>query len=254
MLAGCDMIEYHPYDGRIKGEKNINAKNIEKIEEVCANKDTIRFAILSDTQRWYDETEDCVKNINKRNDLDFVIHGGDLSDFGLTREFEWQRNILNKLKVPYVALLGNHDCLANGEQVFTTIFGKANFSFIAGDVKFVCLNTNALEFDYSRPVPDLDFIEHERTADSTLFKRTVFAMHVPPFDKQFNNNLARHFQEDITRFPDLLFCIHGHTHRLEVNDFFDDGIIYYGCENISKRSYLVFTITPDKYEYEVVKF
>ena len=32
-LAGCDMIEYHPYDLDIHGEKDINARNIEDIEE-----------------------------------------------------------------------------------------------------------------------------------------------------------------------------------------------------------------------------
>ena len=32
------------------------------------------------------------------------------------------------------------------------------------------------------------------------------------------------------------------------------GIIYYGCANIAKRSYLLFTLTPDDYIYEVVNF
>jgi len=37
------------------------------------------------------------------------------------------------------------------------------FYDIAGDVKFVCLNTNALEYDYSEPVPDFTFMENELT-------------------------------------------------------------------------------------------
>jgi hypothetical protein len=47
-----------------------------------------------------------------------------------------------------------------GEEVYTKVFGEDNFSFIAGNVKFVCLNTNAIEYDYSHPVPDFDFIEN----------------------------------------------------------------------------------------------
>ena len=35
---------------------------------------------------------------------------------------------------------------------------------------------------------------------------------------------------------------------------FEDGIIYYCCANIAKRSYLLFTLTPDDYMYEVVNF
>lgn len=150
LLTGCGMIDYHPYDVRISGETDVNAHNIEQIEADCKGKKTIRFVTMGDSQRWYDETEDFVKAINKRNDIDFVIHGGDMSDFGVTKEFLWQRDIMNGLSVPYVTLIGNHDCLGTGAETYKAIFGPTNFSFIAGDVKFVCLNTNALEYDYSR--------------------------------------------------------------------------------------------------------
>ena len=111
LLTGCGMIDYHPYDVRISGETDVNAHNIEQIEADCKGKKTIRFVTMGDSQRWYDETEDFVKAINKRNDIDFVIHGGDMSDFGVTKEFLWQRDIMNGLSVPYVTLIGNHDCL-----------------------------------------------------------------------------------------------------------------------------------------------
>ena len=94
-LSGCDMIEYHPYDLDIDGEIGINDKNIQEIEQSLQAKETISFAVISDTQRWYDETEDAVENINARNDIDFVIHTGDISDFGMKLEFEKQRDILN---------------------------------------------------------------------------------------------------------------------------------------------------------------
>ena len=81
LLAGCDMIDYHPYDVRISGETNVNAHNIEEIEARCLGKDTLRIVTMSDSQRWYDETEDFVEHLNQRNDIDFVIHGGDMSDF-----------------------------------------------------------------------------------------------------------------------------------------------------------------------------
>ena len=56
IFQSCEMIEYHPYDGRISGKTDINKKNIARIEETCRNKETIRFAMIGDTQRWYDET------------------------------------------------------------------------------------------------------------------------------------------------------------------------------------------------------
>lgn len=255
VLYACDMFEYHPYDGHIKGEVHINSKNIKQIEESCKGKTTIRFAMLGDTQRRYDETRDFVKTLNKRDDIDFVILAGDVSDFGMTEEFMWIRDIMNNLKAPYVTLIGNHDCLGNGEYVFKEIFGDLNFSFLAGDTKFVCLNTNALEYDYSRPVPDFQFIEKELADDRAEYKKTVFAMHVRPFEEQFNNNVANVFQYSISRFRNLQFCLNAHDHIISADDLFDDGIIYYGTADIGSRSYLIFTLNPDdEYEYEVVYF
>lgn len=33
LLTGCGMIDYHPYDVRISGETDVNAHNIEQIED-----------------------------------------------------------------------------------------------------------------------------------------------------------------------------------------------------------------------------
>ena len=163
LLTGCDTVfDVHPYDVRVKGETNLNAKNIQKIEQTVKSKDTIRFAVISDSHQWYDDLVDAVNDINRRKDsIDFVIHCGDISDFGATREMKWTRERMLKLKMPSVVLLGNHDCLGTGNQTYETIYGNPDFSFIAGKVKFVCLNTNAIEYDYSRPVPNFDFMEAE---------------------------------------------------------------------------------------------
>ena len=254
LLAGCELIDYHPYDVRITGERDINARNIEKIETACLGKETIRFVTMGDSQRWYDETEDFVRHVNQRDDIDFVIHGGDMSDFGLTDEFLWQRDIMNGLKMPYVALIGNHDCLGTGEETFRTVFGEPNFSFIAGRVKFICLNTNAIEYDYSTPVPDFQFIENELHNREEEFDRTVFSMHVSPESSDFNTNVKQVFQHYVRTAPGILFCTTAHDHHRSEDDLFGDGIMYYMSDCMENRNYYIFTITPDGYEREVVYF
>lgn len=262
-LTACNLIDYHPYDGRVPSDydKDINATNITRIERDCADKDTIRFVFTGDTQRWYDETDDFVKHVNRQDSIDFVIHGGDLTDFGIKKEYLWQHDILSKLKVPYVALIGNHDIIGNGDLVFQDIYGNENFSFrvggsspAAGGIRFICLNTNALEYDYSTPVPDFSFIKKELDNTTEMDKRTIFVMHVAPGNEQFNNNVANIFQEKVHEFPSPLFCLHAHAHNFAARDLFNDGITYYCCDNIEKRTYLLFTITPDNYSYEIIKF
>lgn len=51
LLAGCDLIDYHPYDVRISGETDVNAHNIEQIELSAKERQPSvlsRWAIRSD--------------------------------------------------------------------------------------------------------------------------------------------------------------------------------------------------------------
>lgn len=256
-LTGCDHVfEYHPYDLRLENKYlDINRKNIARLQETDCGADTVRLVFMGDSQRWYDETEDFVNSVNALEKVDLVIHGGDIADFGLKKEYCWMHDIMNKLKVPYVLIIGNHDNLGSGREVYRAMYGDLNFSFVYGRTKFICLNTNALEFDYVEPVPDFVFLKSEiEDSQSDKFDKTVVAMHAQPGDIVFNNNAAEPFQEYLRRLKDLQFCLHAHAHSVMVNDFFDDGVIYYGCASMKSRSYLLFTLTADSYVREVVDF
>lgn len=254
ILASCDLLEYHPYDIRkTDGQYDLNKSNMARIEQSDDQQDTIRFAFMGDTQRFYDETEDFVAEVNQHEEIDFVIHGGDITDFGMSKEYLWINDILKKLRVPYVALIGNHDIVGHGKLVYENIYGDLNFSFIFRGTRFICLNTNALEFDYSTPVPDFDFMTGF-LADTAEIKRTVVVMHAPPFDVQFNNNAAMTFNNILEKYSSLLFCLHAHRHSRMENDFFNNGIRYFGCDDIAGRNYLLFTIAGNSYSYRVVYF
>lgn len=278
ILSGCDNFEYHPYAAKIEGKTGVNKANIKRI---CTGITALplKFAFITDTQSAYDETAKAIDIIRQRGDIDFIVHGGDQTDFGLPKEFMWCRDILEKARIPYFAVIGNHDCLGNGEDSFTYIYGRKNFSFNVAGVHFLCLNTNALEYDYSEPVPDLDFMERDANDVKALnsstpgtITHTVVIMHSRPYDEQFNNNLAKVFLLYLLQFPGMesdapsrqggdfagsrqkAFCVNGHNHHMAVNDIYDQGILFYQCANMERRSFFVFTITPEGYEMETVEF
>ena len=253
LLSGCDLIDYHPYDSRYDGESNLNAKAIEKIEKLCSGRDSLRFAMITDTQRWYDDTEKIVKNINNRGDIDFVIHCGDMTDFGMTREFDWMNRELKKLEMPCVCVIGNHDCLGTGGDVYRSMYGNPEFSFNAGDTHFMCLNTNAVEYDYSTDIPNFGYIKADQAAVPDSIRRTVVAMHAAPLTDQFSGNVAEVFHEKLRLYPDLQFCLCGHNHTYKFYEPLEDGLMYYRGDCAKKLTYLVFTLKQEGgYDYEMV--
>lgn len=255
LTLSCDsLFDVHPYDVHIKGDHDINRTNIAKIESLCENRDTVRVAFISDNHNWYTETEAEIADINKRNDIDFVIHCGDLTDTGTTQEFIWARDMLATLRVPYVALIGNHDFLGTGDEAYDYIYGEKNFSLIAGRVKFMCLDTNATEYDFMAAVPNFDYIETMAVQDTTRFDRTIVVMHSPPYSDQFNNNVAKVFRHYLNLMPGLMCCVYGHNHRNTAGDIFADGLMFYGIDCSQHRNYRIFTITPDGYEETLVDY
>lgn len=263
ILSSCQFFEYHPYDGELSVpiKKGYNSYYRMLIDDVCGRKDTIRFVWFGDSGRSLNDLKACVRHMNENKLIDFAIHAGDLTEFGLRKEYEWAEAILSKLNCPYMALIGNHDIIGNGDVLFDYIYGEEDFCFRVNDVLFVCLNTNALEYNYTKAIPNFDFLEaslkeHAYPENDGAWKceRTIVAMHAPPGNEQFNNNVKDIFHAKLKEFPSLLFCLYGHTHNFAVNDLFNDGIPYIACDNVAKRSYILFTITPDNYDYELVRF
>ena len=222
LLSSCDKVfDIHPYDVKIDGETGINAKQMAIIENKFANKDTLRVAFISDTHLWLADAKDQVADVNKRN-VDFVVHCGDLTDTATNKEFEWSRDILKGLN--------------------------------CGRVKFLCLNTNATEYDYLAAIPNFDWMEEEMKKDSVLFDRTIIIMHAPPYSDQFNNNVCKAFRRYLDFFPGLMCCVYGHNHNDTVIEFYNDGLVFYGIDCAEDRNYRIFTITPDGYEVEQIFF
>lgn len=135
----------------LKGQ-TINEKYGQIIKEgssqgtrILSKKDsTIKFAVMSDihiimgskTIEW---TNQCVEDINKDDQIQFVIISGDIANFGSDDELKKAKEILDKLNVPWFIIPGNHDATwsESGTNSFITTFGYERFEFEAGGIKFL---------------------------------------------------------------------------------------------------------------------
>ncbi|MDX5346184.1 MAG: metallophosphoesterase [Hymenobacteraceae bacterium] len=251
-LTGCDKFEYSPYVTELdEDEKNLNAKNVARIQSMgISGEDTLRFVLTADTQGFYEETDDMVKEINKIEGISFVLHGGDITDFGLLKEYKWIHQIMKKLKVPYVTVVGNHDCLANGKIIYQNMYGPFNHSFVLNRIKFIFFNTNTLEF--REPVPDMDYLRNELAKTETYDKVFVIT-HVPPHSPDFDQNKKQEYF-DLMRQYNVVYSLHGHNHNFEVQDLNKDGIDYLTIGSSGKRSFVLVKIFGDYKEYKHIEY
>lgn len=246
LLGSCKYVMYHPDEVR-PNEKQLNARNIEKLQSLPF-KNSFRFILVGDTQRFYEELDDFVNHVNSLNDISFILFNGDMVDFGLNKEFNWIAERLGRLQVPYIVAMGNHDMLANGELIFHEMFGPDNFSFEYNGSKFICLNTNCRERGMDGSIPNISWLQTE-LADTT--KRNVFILsHVPPFSADFDKNLEPIFTSLISSNPKTRLSMHGHEHNYSLSMPYNDGLEYLLVASGNKRNYALITLTGTEYSIE----
>jgi 3',5'-cyclic-AMP phosphodiesterase len=257
-LDSCEKFEFSPYEVLVRdGEKNLNLVNTARIQALGLQPgDTIRIALISDTQRFYDETEDVVDAINERSRqkgkrIHFVFHGGDITDFGLTDEYRWIQERLVKLQMPYLAVIGNHDHVGNGKVVYEKMYGPLDFSVTIARNRFVFINSNSLEYEKDVP-PNLAYLQ-QALADTDNYTNAFVIAHVPPFDADFDKSKEQAFAGLIRQY-DVRYSIHGHQHTHRIRQPYEDGKDYLVIGSVENRSYLVLTIVGRQASYEVVNF
>src|SRR5687768_15088524 len=159
-IYSCSKFENTPYQiDKPKMTENLNSINLSKLLANEQNTDdTVTILFTGDSQRFYDELDDLVKVANGIPNIDFLLLAGDISDFGLLEEFMWIYERLEKLPFPYICVMGNHDLIARGSEVYTKMFGEKNFSFTYKRYKFLIHDTNSREYNFSGNVPDLNWL------------------------------------------------------------------------------------------------
>ncbi|WP_187029096.1 metallophosphoesterase family protein [Pontibacter deserti] len=254
ILQACEKFEYSPYEVRLNDdEKNINQRNIQRIKDLSITPtDQIKFILISDSQGFYADNEKVVNHINRHHgEAHFLLLGGDITDFGLLKEHRLIHQQLSKLKMPYVAVIGNHDGTNNGKVVYKRMYGAFDFSFTAGDSKFILLNTNYLEFD--RKVPDLEWLEEE-LKDGQQYNHIFVLSHIYPILYEFGRDEGKGelYGKLVSKY-NVSFSLHGHRHAYNLFYPFDGSIPYLISGATERLEYIVFTVNGDNITFERIQ-
>jgi predicted phosphodiesterase len=253
-LTACDgMFDYSPYAIDFSEEnRNVNQKNIDKLL-LREPDDTLIIAFTGDTHRFFDQTDAFVKKANLNPAVDFVIHVGDMADFGLPKQYTWGNSYLLKLKFPYFVVVGNHDLVGNGLTAYTEMFGPLNFSFIYDSLKFIFINTNGLEFSFNGKVPDVQWLDAQ-LRPNTDFSKAVVIYHMPPMNGDFDSSLEEAFQQSLAYHNNVLFTVHGHLHGHEIYKPYEDSITYVNVYGVENMKFNLIKIVNNQFDVETVAF
>ena len=214
--ASCDeIIEYSPYQNIVKSEwKQQNVKNYNKLLPEAQNEfKPFRVGLIADSHTYYDDFEKQIDYLNTRDDLDFIIHLGDVTLSANAREFDWYSDLIGRLKVPVFTLIGNHDCLGNGYDIYNEMFGESNFFFEYQEVKFVFFDN--VIWEKKTQDPDFDWFASAIVNDNN-YKHVIPFSHIYPWDPQFSygNELVFNYILEEANIP---LSIHGHGHSYELS-------------------------------------
>ncbi len=253
-LSSCQkLIKYNANEIRIEEKDQFqNNKNIERIRS-SAQKDSFSFIVISDSQRSYDELDDFVKRANNYPDISFVILNGDITDFGLQSEYLWISQRMQKLAFPYIAVIGNHDMLGNGREIYNQMYGPENFSFSYSGYQFIFLNSNFTEAKPGEFLPDNSWLKKELSLSSAEEKIFVFA-HIAPFSLSFDPSLEHEFADMLAANGKVALSIHGHEGKYYEWMRYGPPVMYIIVNSLRFRKYELINVTRDKVEYREMSF
>jgi len=253
VLQSCwHAFEYSP--NQVFDQDTVEDLNIKNLERLYANPsdDTITIAFVGDSQRFYDELDAFIDTVNNIPSVDFVLLDGDITDFGLLREYELVADMLSDLNKPYFGIIGNHDAVAKGSEVFEHMFGPLNFSFTYNGVKFVCHNTNSKEYNNGK-VPDIDWLA-KQLVQSDSAQYFIPVSHVPPFSADFDENLEGPYTSLFRETPGLLISLHGHIHEFRDGYPYNDGVEYMTSFSFDQKSFVLLKIVSGKVDHTIIDY
>ena len=162
-----------------------------------------------------------IADLNRQENVDFVIFGGDITEFGSDEEIATTKEMLDGLRKPYYILSGNHDSKwsESGCNTFAKTFGYEWFSFDHNGIRFIGCNSGPNMRMAPALVPREAMVWLDSLVTATPSTQPlIFINHYPMDESTLNYGEVI----DILKRGNVQLALCGHGHNDRVLDF--DGI------------------------------
>jgi 3',5'-cyclic AMP phosphodiesterase CpdA len=239
-LACCGQPEYSPWQSNIE-YKGLTNKHLAWLSSL--NKDDnhpLSIILAGDPQAVVGHLRSVIEKSNQI-DSDFVVILGDNTDLGLRREWIWIGDTIEKSNKPVLTVVGNHDGLTKGKQIYQKMFGPLNYSFVYRDIKFVMWNNNYYEWG----TPDFDWLENEVLS----YPKVVVMSHQPPYALTLLPSHEERWKR-IRAHPNYIASLHGHQHSYAYSYEKDTDTQIYTVDRVSGTHYGIMTFNEDGISFQ----
>lgn len=180
-----------------------------------------RFAFISDTHigspdgKAEEDLQRTVNDINSKNDIDFVVITGDITELGTDEELPRAKKIFDSLNVKYYIIPGNHDdgWSESGGMSFISTFGSDRFVFDHNGIRFIACASGPYVRMSDGHIPHDAITWMKKILDTTPVNMPVIFLNHYPMDSQMDN-----WYEVIDMFKKrntiLFLCGHGHANKI----------------------------------------
>jgi Icc protein len=188
----------------------------------------VHFGDLHMTTRHEENYRDflsLVEEVNRvmADSLNFAYLPGDNADHGKAEEYELVREGLNRLQLPWFAIVGDHDVHSKRHYNFLhSMMPEPFYRFEVGSYRFFALDAFVSDdpkvFDISSE--QFNWLQQELALASAIHKRSVLFLHCYPSELGTSSSSLRDL---IMRYGVVLVDM-GHTHY---NEIANDGVTLY---------------------------
>lgn len=169
-----------------------NYKNMKMIES-NGQGEAYSFAVVGSIENSIDVFQNrIIEEINSDNDIIFAVSTGNAVLDGAEDKYRILNNSLNKLRVPKLIGVGDHEISDGGDMRFYKHFGPFYYSFAYGDSYFIFIDTTGITSIESQK----DWISNELTKADNYSHKFVFMDDSPTGSTEKNLTFSNYYIKD----------------------------------------------------------